>query len=173
MKHRPVINAEELIGGIFTFLGGVFAVMGVAFFLFMDPNTVEGTFDDPAKNHLALCGTFTVLGLVFFLVGIVLLITSIRKRRRRKALLQNGRKIYATVTGIKEDTSIEINNRHPYRVVCEYEDPYSGEKKIFMSESFLMDLSGCIGATVPVYLDSNGGDLYCVDFDPDSVPHRY
>ena len=173
MKHRPVINPEELIGGIFTFLGGVFAVMGVAFFLFMDPNTVEGTFDDPAKNHLALCATFTLIGSVFFFVGISLLVICIRQRKRIKALLQNGRKIYATITGIKEDTSIEINHRHPYRVICEYEDPYSGEKKFFMSKSFLMDLSGCIGATVPVYLDPDGGPLYCVDFDPDSVPHRY
>ena len=52
------------------------------------------------------------------------------------------------ITGICADTSIVINGRNPFYAVCEYEDPYTMEKKVFKSRSFNTDLSGAVGTTV-------------------------
>ena len=173
MKTKPAINAQILIGGIFSFVGGLFAVIGILLFFFGDPANTTGSFDDPVKNHMMLCGIFTFMGLIFFFMGLAFIIVEIRTRINNKKLLETGKKIYAVITGVAEDTHIEINGRHPYYAICEYEDPYSGEKKYYKSLSYDMDISKSIGSTVSVYIDQAGSGRYYVDFDPDSVIVKY
>ena len=60
MKNRPAINAQILVGGIFTFNGAVFASIGILYFIFGDRYSVQGSFEDPVKNFYMLTGIFSV-----------------------------------------------------------------------------------------------------------------
>jgi hypothetical protein len=173
MKRASGISAEMLIGGIFAFIGATFAAIGILFFIFGDPHSVSGSFDDPKKNFIFLCGMFTFMGLIFFVVGMAFLIRMIKAGMKAKKLVQNGSRIYAKITGVCADTSIVINGRNPFYAICEYEDPYTLEKKTFKSKSFDTDLNRAIGTTVTVYVDQTNRDLYYVDLDPDSIPAKY
>ena len=173
MKLRSGIGAQMLLGGIFAFNGAIFAAIGILFFFFGDSSNVEGSFDDPEKNFIALCAIFAVTGLIFFFVGMGLLIKEIRKRTRLKALVQDGYKIYAVITGVCDDTTVQINNHYAQYVICEYEDPYTMEKQSFKSLSYNTDLSSAIGSTVSVYLDQNDHSRYYVDLDPESIVVKY
>ena len=54
------------------------------------------------------------------ILGLVLVIWRVRRRRRNRALLENGQFVWATVIQIKLDTSINNNGSHPWVVLCEY-----------------------------------------------------
>ena len=173
MKNKPFINAKILGGAIFAFNGALFATIGILLYLFADPTNTTGSFDDPVKNHMMLCGIFTVMGLIFFIFGMILLVSEIRMMNKKKALVETGRKIYAVITGVAEDTSVTINGRHPYYAIAQYEDPYSGEKQFYDTRSYDRDLTHTIGTSVSVYIDQSNPELYYVDFDPESVAVKY
>ena len=166
MKKRSSIKVKLFVGGLFAFIGAVFAATGILLYIFGDANHVSGSFSDPRKNFMMLCGMFTCMGLIFFIVGGILCVKEISLTQRKKALLETGRKIYAVVTGVFEDESIRINNRHPYYAVCQYEDPYSGEKQFYDTTSYDADLTHTIGRTVAVYIDQSNPEIYFVDYDP-------
>ncbi|MBO4883035.1 MAG: hypothetical protein J5570_05970 [Lachnospiraceae bacterium] len=173
MKTKTAMNASYLTGGLFAFNGALFASIGILLFIFGDVDSVQGSFDDPKKNFYMLTGMFTVFGLIFFAVGMSLLVVEIRKKLRLKALLDNGYRIYATITETYPDNSITINGHHPNYVVCRYEDPNTLTTEIFQSPSYDMDLSGAIGMTVSIFLDPKDHSVYNMDFDPASIVTKY
>ena len=173
MKNRPAINAQILVGGIFTFNGAVFAAIGILYFIFGDRYSVQGSFEDPVKNFYMLTGIFSVFGLLFFCVGMLLLLSEVRKRHMLKALVDNGYRIYGTISEVYPDTSITINRRNPFYAVCRYEDPVTMKTEIFQSRSFNTDISGAVGMTVSIYIDPADHSKYYMDFDPASIAVKY
>ena len=173
MKNKTTINAKLFVGGLFSFMGALFAAIGILLYIFGDPSKTTGSFDDPKKNFMMLCGVFTFMGLIFFFVGGSLFVKELRLTMKKKSLVDTGRKIYAVITGVAEDTSMSINGRHPYYAIAQYEDPYSGEKQFYDTTSYDMDLTHTIGSTVSVYIDQTNPELYFVDFDPESVAVKY
>ena len=173
MKLKSGIGTQTLLGGIFAFNGAIFAAVGILMYFFGDSSNVEGSFDDPEKNFIALCAMFTIMGLIFFFVGMGFVITEVRKIMRTRALVRDGYKIYAVITGVREDTSVQINNHYQQYAICEYEDPYTLEKQTFNSMSFNTYLSSAIGSTVAVYLDQSDHSRYYVDLDPESIVVKY
>lgn len=173
MKIRPALNVQLLVGWIFSINGFVFAAMGILFFFFGDRNSVEGSFDDPVKNFYMLTGIFTAMGLLFLAVGMFFVIKEISKKRRRKALLNTGYRIYGTISETYPDIKISINGIHPNYVVCRYEDPVTLRTEFYRSLNYCVDLSGAIGMTVSIYLDPNNHSSYYMDFDPNLMPVKY
>ena len=173
MKNKTTINAKLSVGGLYSFMGALFAAIGILLYIFGDPSKTTGSFDDPKKNFMMLCGVFTFMGLIFFFVGGSLFVKELRLTMKKKSLVDTGRKIYAVITGVAEDTSMSINGRHPYYAIAQYEDPYSGEKQFYDTTSYDMDLTHTIGATVSVYIDQTNPKLYFVDFDPESIVVKY
>ena len=173
MKIRPALNVLLLVGGIFSIDGFVFAAIGILYFFFGDRYSVEGSFDDPVKNFYMLTGVFAVMGLLFLAVGMGFVIHEFRKKLRRKALLENGYRIYGTISETYPDKKITINGIHPNYVVCRYEDPVTLRTEFYRSLGYCVDLSGAIGMTVSIYLDSNNHSIYYMDFDPNLMPVKY
>ena len=173
MKIRPAFNVLLLVGGIFSINGTVFTAIGILYFFFGDRYSVEGSFDDPVKNFYMMTGIFTFMGLLFLAVGMGFVIHEIRKKLRRKALLETGYRIYGTISETYPDKSITINGRHPNYVVCRYEDPVTLRTEFYKSLSYCVDLVGDIGMTVSIYLDPNNHSIYYMDFDPNLMPEQY
>lgn len=115
---------------------------------------------------------FTAVGLGVLIVPIVLTVRSVKKKRRRNMLIENGQRVYATVIDIIVDYSIRVNNRNPLKLVVEYVD-YNGIQHRFNTHNIWerMDLSYLVGMQIPMYLDRNDINNYYIDtsviFDPE------
>ncbi|MBE5996731.1 MAG: hypothetical protein E7240_05160 [Lachnospiraceae bacterium] len=83
-----------------------------------------------------------------------------------KKLIRDGNFVYAQICGIAQNTSVQINGRHPFVVECRYQDPFTGIVHIFKSRDLMFDPSGMIlNPNVAVYVNPKNYDSYFVDID--------
>lgn len=104
---------------------------------------------------------------VFLVIGAVAIIIDLRQGGRKKKLQQSGISIYAAISQMNMNRNIQVNGRHPYVVICSYEDPGSGKTYLFKSNSLWTDPSLVyhIGDTVKVLVDPNDYRKYVVLLD--------
>lgn len=108
---------------------------------------------------------FGGLGLVFFLIGSGFLVKEILHKSKQNQLKQNGRKLRATITGGDMCYTVTINNRHPYKLDCMYQDEFTKESYLFSSDFVFDPPENYIDAQVDVYVDPNEMSKYYVDMD--------
>lgn len=125
-----------------------------------DPYEVQ---DGIAVSILML--VFGILGGFFFILGIVFISILIGSNTKRKKLMENGKRLKASVTGGNEDLTVIINGRHPYRLDCVYQDEFTGESYLYSSDYLLEDPNMYIDAKVDVYVDGNDMSKYYVDLN--------
>ncbi len=106
-----------------------------------------------------------VIGLPFLIIGIVFIIIGYRGRRKKKQLLQTGRKIYAEVTGGRLVQNYTVNGRHPYKLECTYTDIATGAVYMFSSGNIWLDPHIYIGQQISVYVDPGDYKKHYVDVD--------
>jgi hypothetical protein len=113
---------------------------------------------------LAVIGPF-FLFLLFSVIGILLVIVGSKADKKRKFLLTNGRKVYATVVDCKLNTNVRINGSSPSRYICQFDDPFTGEKRMVVSKDVYNCRMDAVGQQVVVYVDDRGNNGYYVDVD--------
>lgn len=108
---------------------------------------------------------FFGLGLVFLPLGSTFLIIRHKKISRKKRFMRIGKKIYARVVDLCENCKIIYNERHPYKLRCEYYQEYSDQTFVFISDNvFIDDEVDYLGKYVAIYvLDLKTFDKYYVD----------
>ncbi|MGN1481156.1 DUF3592 domain-containing protein [Porcipelethomonas sp.] len=106
---------------------------------------------------------FLVIGGIFAVIGAVFLIIVIVTGRRVENLKKSGDKLSGTITDVKRNYSIRINNCHPFKAECKVINPYDGETYLYSSQNITDDITGFIGMTVTVYVDRNNKRKYYVD----------
>ena len=108
------------------------------------------------------------IGFVFFVLGLIFVLTQHKRKSRSKALLANGRKIIATVSSVVPG-NIVINNRPSSRLICEYKDKATGNTYMFQSDNILVQLPKINDAetthSISVYVDYNDYSKYYVDVE--------
>ena len=145
-----------LFGGIWAAVGTIFLVAGLVGFLNADSQPAAPVF----MNLL-----FTGLGGLFAAIGYTIVLFQIFRARRKKNLLENGRRVYAELEEIYQDTSVSVNGRYLWRVSCRYMDE-RGTMHIFRSDGLNFDPSGLLtGLQIPVYLEEGRPDHYAVDLE--------
>jgi len=96
------------------------------------------------------------------------------KPRRRKHLLQNGKKIMAEFRKLVEGNFVDEEEKRCFFLVCEYTDKASSVVYTFKSEHFWktenFSYTGCFydpraPVYVPVYVQENDYSKYYVDID--------
>ena len=107
----------------------------------------------------------SIVGAPFFIVGGIFFLFVGIKGRKKKALLQNGRVVEATVTGGQMNYSMSVNGRHPWKLECKYEDTYTGATYLYSSYNIWKDPFLYIGQIVKVYVDRENPRKYYVDVD--------
>lgn len=110
---------------------------------------------------LILC----IIGLPFLLVGIGFMIALVRSGNKKKKLMANGKKLYTEVTGGSQNFNYTVNGRHPYKLECQYTDPYTGAVYLYSSGNVWIDPNLYIGRQVAVYVDPADFSKYYVDVD--------
>ena len=105
------------------------------------------------------------IGIPFLIIGIVFLLVLRAKKNKKRNLLQNGRMVEAVVTGGQINYNVRVNNRHPWKLECKYEDAFTGAAYLFSSNSIWKDPFLYVGQNVKVYMDRENPRKYYVDVD--------
>lgn len=106
-----------------------------------------------------------IVGLPFLLVGVFFVIATFRKGNKKKKLVANGKKLYAEVTGGSMNFRYNVNGHHPFKLECQYTDPYTGAVYLYSSGNIWLDPNLYIGRQVAVYVDPSDFSKYYVDVD--------
>jgi hypothetical protein len=104
------------------------------------------------------------MGALFGSIGGGFIVWEIRKRRLRAWLRQYGMRVQATYTGVRLDTSVSVNGRHPYRVCGQWQNPVTGMVHVFESDMLFYDPSGYVTRdTIDVLVDADDPGRHHVD----------
>lgn len=145
-------SALRIIGLIYTPLGAVFLIAAGVIVFF-------------APDMMPLWLTFSLLGGVFFLLGVVFLAVEQHKKKKMDALLEAGRFVWAQVEDCLCNYSVRINSRHPYQLIAVYTDG-RGTRHVFKSQSLMIPAPrSLVGQSVRVYTDGDFKNYY-VDAQP-------
>ena len=107
------------------------------------------------------------IGLVFALIGIIPLIVIRKNERKARLLMQNGRRLQAVIDEIKENTTISVNDSHPFVIYCSYDDGLGGNVYHFKSGNIWSDpYEVCdVGSVIDVWVKQDDYSQYYVDVD--------
>ena len=161
-KVRLGISALWIIGLVFSAIGGLFVVIGLLSLAAMG-----------LENWL-FGAIFGGIGGLFFVLGVIFLVTEWNKKRMAERLIASGRYVWGEIVDVVADTSITINNRHPYIALVHYQDG-CGMIHQFRSRSLRISRStAMIGKKVKVYIEDNTYRHYHVELDgilPQVIEH--
>jgi len=108
---------------------------------------------------------FGGLGTVFAAIGFGLLFARLRARQIAAQLRASGLPIQAKVVECYRDTSVTVNGRSPWRLLCQANHPATGIPHSFKSDAFWIDPGAGLaaGSSVRVFVDPARPDRYLVD----------
>jgi hypothetical protein len=105
-----------------------------------------------------------ILGVVFTAPGIGFMVWKRFSDQKNAWLRQNGRRILAEITIVELNTSLEVNGRNPFRIVCQWLDPARNEMHVFHSSNIWYDPTQFITEkTLEVLVDPDNPRRYSVD----------
>jgi len=151
---------ENLVWSIFFIVGAMFFIMGI--FICADIFNTDGKLD-------LLFLIFPGIGLLFAMIGGIGLLVRMIKKNKEKYLRENGEVVYGNYVETRLNFSYSVNNRHPYNVICKWNNPEDGKTYLFKSKNVWFNPEPKIEdeniTTFPIYVDSNNKKKYVVDID--------
>ena len=112
---------------------------------------------------------FPGIGIIFVIIGVSGIVIKIKNDIKEKSLKENGELIYADYIETALNTLYEVNGRHPYNIICEWNNPLDGKKYVFKSRNIWSNPEDIIEEKnikqFPVYIDKNNKKKYFVDID--------
>ena len=151
-KVRMGFTVPDILGTVFTALGGGFLLLGVILLLFI--------------RQWVLALPFLIVGPVFLLVGLPFFLHAHKKRKAAQQALDEGRYFFAEIVDMQMDYSVRVNGRCPSYLVARMTDPY-GKVHVFKSRNFRKTaVPDLIGQQVRVYAVQGDLNRYYMDIDP-------
>ena len=112
---------------------------------------------------------FPGFGIIFFTIGVTGFLIKSRNKKLEKFLKENGDVIYADYVETILNRSYSVNDRHPYRIICEWNNPLDNKKYIFKSKNIWINPEDIIIERdiqqFPVYINRDNMKKYFVDID--------
>lgn len=109
------------------------------------------------------------VGLIFAIIGITGLSVIAHKNKIEKNLKENGERVYATYVETIVNYNYRINYRHPYIIICEWNNSADGKKYIFKSNNIWFNPENILREKniqqFTVYIDRDNMKHYVVDTD--------
>ncbi|GAA3913197.1 hypothetical protein [Luteimonas lutimaris] len=141
---------------IVNIVGAVFLLVGLALFAFSGSAFLR---------HEQGSWIPVLLGLAFALVGGGILGYGIAAKRRRAWLLANGRPVPAIFDHVEVNTTVAVNDKHPFRIVGHWHDHTRNELHVFRSANLWVDPSPFVtdGQSLRVLVDPGKPSRYHMD----------
>lgn len=112
---------------------------------------------------------FPGMGLLFAIIGGTGLLVKVIKKNKKKDLRESGEVVYGNYVETRLNFSYSVNNRHPYNIICKWNNPEDGKTYLYKSENIWFNPEPKIEdeniTTFPIYVDSNNKKKYVVDID--------
>ena len=123
--------------------------------------------DAKLSGYFSLWGGATILGglgSVFFMIGGGIMLAGVLKSRKDEYLKTQGVRITTGFQGVEQNTSLTVNGRHPFRVLCQWQHPVTSEIHVFESDNLWFDPSSYIKVThITVFIEKDNPKKYYVD----------
>jgi hypothetical protein len=104
------------------------------------------------------------IGAVFFSIGGGILLVMALKDRSDSHLKTHGTPIETDFQSVELNTSLEVNNRHPFRIVTQWLNPATAELHIFHSNNLWFDPTNFIkNKRITVLIDASNPKKYYMD----------
>jgi hypothetical protein len=104
------------------------------------------------------------MGAVFALIGGGFFVAGPLGRRKVERLRTTGRRIEADFQGVELNRSVSVNDRSPFRVVAQWQDPATSNLHLFRSEDLWFDPTSFITQRrLTVFIDGDDPRRYHVD----------
>ena len=128
------------------------------------PDSPDEAVIDSFLDRFLLPLVFGGLGTLLAAIGLGLLFARLRGDRIAAHLRASGLPIQANVVECYRDTSVQVNGRSPWRVVCQATHPATGKLHSFLSEPVWIDPSAQLaGREVRVFVDPARPKRHLVD----------
>lgn len=155
-KAKVGISSAFILGLIFTILGSIFMILGIALY---------SALGNEMEEAVIFLLTFGGIGTLFFIIGISCLLFYVIKRRKTQRLLDNGNYIMAEITEISQNYNVNMNGKCPFVVHCQYQT-MDGIVHIFKSRNIYFNPETLLlNQQVRVYYDNENFKNYYVDID--------
>lgn len=129
--------------------------------IYCNPNKPEQIYGVKTLSRNAM--TFTSIGVLVLAVCVAISIKFLKGGHNNKKLLENGKKIQATVISYTYDKTVSFNSKNPMKIFATYTDE-NGLKHNVKSENIWEEASeDIVGKTITVYVDSENALNYYVD----------
>ena len=142
---------------------------------FYEGKTIDIYYDKNNPNKIgvksldSLFLIFPVNWLIFLIIGGTGILLKINKRKSEKNLRESGEVIYANYVETVLNTRYTVNGRHPYNIICEWNNSLDNKKYIFKSKNIWMNPKNIIEERnikqFPIYIDKNNKKKYVIDID--------
>jgi hypothetical protein len=104
------------------------------------------------------------IGVVFFLVGGIMVLVTVASARKKEYLLESGSTVETTFHNVSLNTRVSVNGRHPFRIYSQWQNPDTGKVHVFESEDIWFDPSEYIPEQpIVVYLERHKPSRYYMD----------
>ncbi|WP_348704010.1 DUF3592 domain-containing protein [uncultured Neptuniibacter sp.] len=119
------------------------------------------------SGFFSLWGISAVLGgigLVFNIVGAVILVMMSDKTKLLAKLKVSGIGVQATIESVHLNQSLQLNGKNPFQVHAKWIDPDSGKEHLFKSINMWFDPSEqLIDSYITVFIEPNNPKRYAMD----------
>lgn len=121
--------------------------------------------DDVAVFRAVFLGTFGGVGAILAIAGTIVYSRMARRDRMRERLISEGNYALATIMDVSVNFSVQINNRSPFVLRCQYKHD-DGNTYIFKSGNLRFNPQSLLPENqVKVWIDRNDIKNYYVDVD--------
>jgi hypothetical protein len=152
--------ATMTVGLIFSPLGALMGIIGVALMLFGADRSGPASF---------IGIIFAAIGAIFAAAGIPMATIALVKRNHLQKLVAKGYVIQAQVVDVRLQTSVMVNDQHPWQIVCHWQDPNTFQVYEFVgpgrTDYPFTSLAqwNLAASTLPIYLNPNNLSDYYID----------
>jgi hypothetical protein len=128
-------------------------------------NPTSAKINDFTTNWLTVL-ILGFMGAIFSFVGVITPVNKIRFDRKKKWLLQNGKRISSEFQKIEINTSYSVNGSHPYIIVSQWHDTETRTMHIFKSENIWYNPEKFVtNKNIDVLVDSKNYKKYYMDIN--------
>ncbi|MDR1237530.1 MAG: hypothetical protein LBK28_04735 [Propionibacteriaceae bacterium] len=110
------------------------------------------------------------IGVIFIATGIPMAAIALARRNHLQRIVDKGCVIQAQVVDVRLQTSVMVNDQHPWQIICQWQDPNTFQAYEFVSQSRTdypftsLAQWNLAAATLPIYIDpANPSDYYLDD----------